>query len=142
MRTCVHGYTCFLWLVLVPIKMYNNICNCYLLVFLEEHLFSSVAFYLVHPSIAHYLPSNQYLVGCCLLQNAHTLLHWVVNPKVTSAQKPQQILSFVTDIRSPIGFLKSFTVGKHPYQHAKTVISPLCNVKSKKQHLKFRWWPR
>ena len=67
-----------------------------------------------------------------------TPLHRVVNPKVTFAQRTQQILSFVTKIRSPIGFFKSFTVGKYPYQHAKTVISTLCNVKCKIKHFKFR----
>ena len=67
-----------------------------------------------------------------------TPLHRVVNPKVTFAQKTQLILSFVTEIRSPIGFLKSFTVGKYPYQHAKTVKTTLCNVKCKMKHFKFR----
>ena len=67
-----------------------------------------------------------------------TPLHRVVNPKVMFAQITQQILSFVTEIESFIGSFKSFTVGNYPYKHAKTVISPLGNVKSKKQHLKFR----
>ena len=51
----------------------------------------------------------------------HTPLHRVVNPKFTFANKTQYILSFVTEIQSSIGLLKSFIVGKYPYQHSKTI---------------------
>ena len=50
-----------------------------------------------------------------------TPLHRVVNPKFTFANKTQHILSFVTEIQSSIGLLKSFIVGKYPYQHSKTI---------------------
>ena len=47
--------------------------------------------------------------------------HRVLNPKVMFAQMTQHILSFVTEIQSSIGLLKSFIVGKYPYQHSKTI---------------------
>ena len=50
-----------------------------------------------------------------------THLHRDVNPKFTFANKTQHILSFVTEIQSSIGLLKSFIVGKYPYQHSKTI---------------------
>ena len=52
-------------------------------------------------------------------------LHRDVNPKVTFTNKTQHIFSFVTEIQSYIGLLKSFIVGNYPYQLLKT-LKPHC----------------
>ena len=66
-----------------------------------------------------HFPRFVFLVA--VLEGYDTPLHRVVNPKFTSANKTQHILSFVTEIQSSIGLLKSFIVGKYPYQHSKTI---------------------
>ena len=61
------------------------------------------------------------LASHLLTGQACTHLHRDVHPKVMFANKTQYILLFVTEIQSSIGLLKSFIVGKYPYQHSKTI---------------------